>query len=500
MKKIIIIGSGIGGIAVALRLQIQGLNTIILEKRNKPGGCAYIYKKNGFIFDTGPTVITDPNSIKEILSFKKNKKFNIELLPVKPFYKIFWECGKNFIYSNNQNKLEEQIKKFNFNDIFGYRRFLYYSNKVFSEFYIKYINKPFLFKSNMFYMLSKFKKLNFYNNIYNKISNYVNNKYLRQVFSFHSLLIGGNPFQISSIYTLIHSLERKWGIWFPKGGIYTLIKVMIKLYKHLGGKILFNSEVYKIKSIENIIKKVYLTNGKKIKTDLLISNSDVINTYKKLLNKNLPSNIYGIYLSKKKISNSLFIIYFGLKCNYNKLTQHSIFLGNNYKKIIYNLFNFKKLNNNFSIYLHSPCKIDNSLAPNGCESYYALIPIPNLSIYNINWLVEGHKIKYKILKYIEKYYMPNLSKNIIFSKIFTPFNFSNTLNTFYGSSFSLSPNILQSALFRIHNKDKIIKNLYFVGSGTHPGAGIPGVLNSAKITSEIIIKKLNKFKIYKNIC
>ncbi|XZR53186.1 MAG: phytoene desaturase family protein [Enterobacteriaceae bacterium] len=493
MKKTIIVGSGIGGIALAIRLQSKGINTIIIEKRNKPGGCANIYKKNGFIFDTGPTVITDPTSIIEILSIKNNRKYNIELLPVKPFYKIFWECGKSFIYNNKQNELEKEIKKFNFNDIFGYRRFLKYSNIVFSEAYIKYSNKPFLFKSHILYILSKFLKLKIFDNTYNKISSYINDEYLRQVFSFNSLLIGGNPFQISSIYTLIHSLERKWGMWYPKGGIYTLIKAMIKLYKNLGGEIIFNSEVYKIKTIKNIIKKVYLTNSKKIKTDLLISNADVINTYKNLLNKNLLSKLYGIYLNKKKISNSLFIIYFGLKCNYNKFSQHSIFLGPKYKKIIYNLFNYKNLINKFSIYLHAPCKIDDSLAPNGCDSYYALVPVPNLSVLNINWIIEGPKLKYKILKYIEKYYMPNLIKNIIISKIFTPLDFSNVLNTFYGSSFSISPNILQSTLLRIHNKDKIIKNLYFVGSGTHPGAGIPGVLNSAKITSKIIIKNLNKF-------
>ncbi|WMC18858.1 MAG: phytoene desaturase family protein [Enterobacteriaceae bacterium PSpicST2] len=490
MKKVIIIGSGIGGIAVAIRLQSKGVDTLIIEKQNKPGGCANIYKEKGFIFDTGPTVITNPNSIIEILSINNNKKYNIELLPVKHFYKIFWECGKSFIYNNNQIQLEEQIKKFNFNDIFGYRRFLNYSNKVFYETYKKYIHKPFLFKSNILNILYKFKTLEISNNIYNKVSNYINNKYLRQVFSFHSLLIGGNPFQVSSIYTLIHSLERKWGFWYPKGGMYCLIKAMLKLYKSLGGKIILNSKIHNIKIHKNIIKKVYLNNGKSIETTSIISNSDVINTYKNLLNKNLQSNIYGKYLSKKNISNSLFIIYFGLKNNYDKFLHHSILFGINYKKIIYNLFNFKNLIKDFSIYLHSPCKTDNSLAPTGCESYYILLPVPNLSISNINWLIEGPKLKYRILKYLEKYYMPNLIKNIIVSKIFTPLDFNNILNTFYGTSFSISPNILQSALFRIQNKDKILKNLFFVGSGTHPGAGIPGVLNSAKITSQIVFKNL----------
>ncbi|XZR52787.1 MAG: phytoene desaturase family protein [Enterobacteriaceae bacterium] len=489
MKKIIIIGSGIGGLAVAIRLQAKGIKTLIIEKQSKPGGCANIYKEKGFIFDTGPTIITDPNAIIEILSIKNNKKYNIKLLPVKSFYKIFWECGKTFIYDNNQIHLEKEIKKFNFNDIFGYRRFLNYSNKVFCEIYGKYINKPFLFKSNILNILHKFKNLKILDNIYNKTSSYIKNKYLRQVFSFHSLLIGGNPFQTSSIYTLIHSLERKQGIWFPKGGIYSLIKAMIKLYKDLGGEIILNTKVYKFKVQKKKIKKIYLSNGKTLKTNLVISNSDVINTYKNLLNKNFVSKMYGHYLSKKNVSNSLFIIYFGVKYNYKHLSHHSIFLGSNYKKIINNLFNYKKIIQNFSIYLNSPCKTDNSLAPPGCESYYVLLPVPNLSVSNINWLIEGPKLKYRILKYIEKYYMPNLFKNIIISKFFTPFDFNNVFYNFNGSSFSISPSLLQSALLRIHNKDKILENLFFVGSGTHPGAGIPGVLNSAKITSKIIIKK-----------
>ncbi|WGS66422.1 MAG: phytoene desaturase family protein [Enterobacteriaceae bacterium PSmelAO3-2] len=490
MEKAIIIGSGIGGIAVAIRLQSKGINTLVIEKQKKPGGCANIYKEKGFTFDTGPTVITDPNSIKEILSIQKNKKYNIKLLPVKPFYKIFWKCGKTFIYNNNQKLLEEQIKKFNFNDIFGYRRFLNYSDRIFTEIYNKYIDKPFLFKSNILNIFSKFKILNILDNIYNKISTYINDNHLRQVFSFHSLLIGGNPFQTSSIYTLIHSLERKWGVWVPKGGMYSLIKAMLKLYKDLGGQIILNTTICNIEVNKNMIKKVYLNNGKFLKTSLIISNSDIINTYKNILNKHYKSKIYGYYLSNKNISNSLFIIYFGIKCNYNKFSHHSIFLGSNYKKIVNNLFNYKNLIKDFSIYLHSPCKTDNSLAPIGCESYYALLPVPNLGISNINWLIEGPKLKYRILKYIEKYYMPNLFKNIIISKFFTPLDFNNVSNNFNGTSFSISPNLLQSALLRIHNKDKILKNLFFVGSGTHPGAGIPGVLNSAKITSEIVIKNL----------
>ncbi|BCG49784.1 phytoene desaturase (plasmid) [Candidatus Profftella armatura (Diaphorina cf. continua)] len=491
MKKAIIIGAGIGGIALAIRLQTAGISTIILEKRDKPGGRAYVYKQDGFTFDAGPTVITDPNSIKLLFDLSKNRMENyVDLLPIKPFYRLHWKTGKILNYENNIKDLEKQIAKFNLNDIKGYRLFLEYSKEAFKEGYLSFASKSFLTIKDMLFILPKLIKIQAWKSVYNIVSQFIENDYLKQAFSFNSLFIGGNPFSTSSIYTLIHALEYKWGVWFPRGGVGALINALIKLFQNLGGSIILNSEVISINAHENKANKVYSKNGQIFNADIIASNADLINTYRNLLSQYTFGKKKYINLIKKKMSNSLFIIYFGLSKQYPHLAHHTIFFPSNYKKSIENIFGKNFSTNNISIYLHSPSVTDLSLAPLGCSVFYALIPVPNLDNTSINWSEESVKFKNIVFKYLEKYYIPNLRKRLITQRIFTPNDFQNVLGSYLGSAFSFAPLLTQSAWFRPHNRDKNLTNLYFVGAGTHPGAGIPGVIASANITSEIILNDI----------
>lgn len=492
MRKTIIIGSGLGGLALAVRLQSAGFSTILIEKNKKFGGYAYVKCKKKFIFDMGPTIITNPYAIKELFNLTGKIFSNyITLIPVKPFYRICWQSGKKIEYSNNRKLLDKQIKIFNSYDIYGYKKFLKYSYKTFKLGYLKLGCLPCFSFINLIKYLPEMIKLKAWSSIYKIISNFIRDKNLRQAFSFHSLLIGGNPFTTSSIYTLIHALEHEWGIWFPKGGINNLINGISKLYCDLGGKIILNTKVVHIEIKKDKINKVKLSNGKIYKVNSVASNADIMNTYSKLLNGYYYSKIRSKQLKKMKMSNSLFIVYFGLSNPHKQLAQHTICFGLRYKNLLNDIFYKNKIKKDFSLYLHSPCATDKSMAPSNCGTFYALVPVPNLANSNINWDIEGPLFREKIFDYLEKNYMPNLRNQLITHHIITPFDFKNKFSSYHGSSFSIAPLITQSAWFRPKNHDCKIKNLYLVGAGTHPGAGIPGVLSSAKITAKLMIKENN---------
>ncbi|MXP67988.1 phytoene desaturase [Pantoea sp. Aalb] len=491
MRRIFIIGSGFGGLALAIRLQTAGIHTTVLEKQSKYGGCAYVWKEKGFTFDAGPTVITNPNAIKMLFTMS-GRLFSdyIELLPVTPFYRLCWENGKRLDYSNNQLSLEQQIAQFNPKDVEGYRKFLNYSRNVFKIGYLQLSTVPFLKFKDMLRVFPQLSRLHAWRSVYSMVSHFIENEYLRQAFSFQSLFIGGNPFTTSSIYTLIHALELEWGVWFPRGGTGALVNAMVKLFKNLGGEILLNTEVSHLEIIGNRIHSIKIKDGRSFDVEAVASNADVIHTYHDLLRSHPIINKRVTSLKRKRMSNSLFILYFGLNKSHSHLSHHTVCFGPQYKKIINQIFNSNKISNEFSLYLHAPCNSDPSLAPSGCGSFYVLTPVPHLGTANINWQLEGPRLRDKIFIYLEKYYMPGLRQQLVTHKIFTPFDFRNTFHTYQGCAFSLAPILTQSAWFRPHNRDSNIQNLYLVGSGTHPGAGIPGVICSAQATAQLMLQDL----------
>ncbi len=483
-----VVGSGFGGLAAAIRLQAAGFKTVVLEKRDLAGGRAYVYRDAGFTFDAGPTVITAPDCLRELFTLAgKSMDDYVELLPVNPFYRLFWEDGYRFDYSADSRSLEDQIRQKSPGDLEGYERFLTYSEKVFHEGYEKLVHVPFLNLWSMVTVAPQLIQLQAFRSVYSMVSKYIRDPHLRQLFSFHSLLVGGNPFTTTSIYTLIHRLERKWGVFFPKGGTGALVRALVKLFIDLGGEIRLASEVTEITTDRSEVTGIFTHQGRNESFDVVISNADVFHTYDVLLKREPRVESMRKKVAAMTYGMSLFLIYFGTNRRYSNLQHHNIIFGPRYRELLSDIFERGRLADDFSLYLHAPTLSDPSLAPPGCESFYVLSPVPHLGKLAVDWKSEGPRYAERILAYLEKHYMPDLRGSIVTRRLFTPDDFKTELNSHYGSAFSLEPRLLQSAYFRVHNRDRRIRGLYFVGAGTHPGAGIPGVVNSAKATASLIL-------------
>lgn len=483
-----VIGTGFGGLALAIRLQSAGIQTSVFEKRDKPGGRAYVYHDQGFTFDAGPTVITDPDCLEQLWALSRRRLADYAtLLPVTPFYQLCWEDGFRFDYANDQQALDRQIAEKSPEDVEGYRRFLAYSAEVYREGYEKLGTVPFLNFRSMLRAAPQLVRLESYRSVYSKVSQFIRDEHLRQAFSFHSLLVGGNPFDASSIYALIHALERNGGVWFAKGGTGTLIAAMVKLFEDLGGKIHLNAEIDRIIVGEGHVSGLVLKDGQIANFDQVASNADVVHTYRRLLRGTARGEANGRKLAAKRHSMSLFVIYFGLRRLHPHLKHHMVLFGPRYRELINEIFRGNRLADDFSLYLHAPSVTDDSLAPPGHSAYYVLSPVPHLGRANIDWEIEGRRYRNRILKYLNDRYIPGLLDDLVTVRHFSPFDFRDELHAHHGSAFSIEPILTQSAWFRPHNRDDVIPNLYIVGAGTHPGAGIPGVIGSAKATAGLMI-------------
>jgi phytoene desaturase len=489
----VVIGSGFGGLSAAIRLQAAGIQVTVFEKRDQPGGRAYVYRDQGFTFDAGPTVITAPECLSELFDLAgKSMEQYVQLLPVFPFYRLYWEDGYQFDYSNHDQLTRDQIHTKNPRDVEGYQKFLKYSEAVFQAGYTDLVHVPFLNLWTMVKASPQLVRLEAYRSVYSKVAQYVQDPHLRQAFSFHSLLVGGNPFQTSSIYTLIHFLERNWGVFFPKGGTGALIQGLIRYFEDLGGKIELNQEIQEIQTESGKVKGVTLKDGTSFPCQILVSNADVVHTYSELLKREPKVARTTQALKKKDYSMSLFLIYFGTRKKYPHLAHHNVLFGPRYRELLNDIFKDKTLADDFSLYLHVPTHSDPDLAPEGCEGFYVLSPVPNLEKGDIDWSKEAKPYADRILQYLEKHYIPGLRSELVTQRVFTPEDFKTELNSHLGAAFSLAPTLTQSAYFRTHNRDRDIQGLYFVGAGTHPGAGVPGVVNSAKATASVIMNDLKE--------
>ena len=483
----IVIGSGFGGIAAALRLRAKGHKVTLIEKHPDLGGRARVFKKNGFTFDGGPTVITAPYLINELFDlFKKDPKDYIKLTPLKIWYQFIFEDKTKFDYSGNESEMKNQIQKINKTDVKGYEKLVNFTKKIFDKGFTELADVPFDKPFVMMKQLPALLKLKSYKSVYSLVSSYIQNEKLRRMLSMHPLLVGGNPFSTTSIYGLILYLEKKWGIHYSMGGTGNIIKGYEKLMNEVGIKILKESEVTKIISKNNKISGIQINNQIDIDADNVICNADPPAVYEKLLGQNKNNSIlFNWKKNRMEYSMGLFVYYFGTKKIYENVEHHTIKFGNKYKEHLDDIFDKKKLNEDISYYLHRPTATDKSMAPQGNDCFYVLVPVPN-NQSKINWDIEGEKMKKLVIEKMEKDLMPNLSENIVEDFYLTPDYFEKDLNTKYGSGFSIQPKFTQSAYFRFHNKSEVYDGLYFVGAGTHPGAGVPGVLSSAKVLDKII--------------
>ncbi|KPP96153.1 MAG: phytoene desaturase [Bacteroidetes bacterium HLUCCA01] len=491
-KRVIIIGTGFGALGAAVRLAAKGYQVEMFEKRDKPGGRGYVYEINGFTFDGGPTVITAPFMFDELfkLAGKKREDY-IEFVPCNPFYRIFDDKGRVFDYNDNEAFTLGEIDKFNPDDKAGYLEFIKTTKPIFDKGFIELADKPFLNFTDMLKVAPDLIKLQSYRSVYNYVSQFVKDDFLRQCFSFHPLLVGGNPFDTTSIYAMIHYLEREWGVHYAMGGTGAIIKGLVDLITEMGGKIHLSSEVDEILIDGRKAKGIRLKDGSTHMADAVISNADVPFTYMNMIPARYRRKYSDAKLKRMNYSMSLFVIYFGTNRRYtdSKLKHHNIILGPRYKGLLDDIFHKKVVADDFSLYLHMPTITDPSLAPEGSESFYVLSPVPHLAS-GTDWSTFAKTYRDRIMQFLEDNYLPDLQKHIVAEHYIDPLHFQGELNSYLGSAFSVEPILTQSAWFRPHNKSEDFDNLYFVGAGTHPGAGLPGVLSSSIIAENLVSEDL----------
>ena len=478
----VVIGSGFGGLAAAIRLQAKGYSTTILEMRDKPGGRAYVYKDKGFTFDAGPTIITVPFVLGELaaLAGKRLDEY-VQIVPCDPFYRIYFADGREFNYVGDQARLEAEIARFNPDDVAGYRAFLAYTEKVFERAFTDLADHSFHSIWEMVKVAPDLIKLRADQSVYKKVSTFIKDPSLRQVFSFEPLLIGGNPLRSSSIYSMIHYLEKTWGVHFAMGGTGALVDGLVRLFEDMGGWLKLDARAEEIEIEGGRVKAVRLASGEQFAADVVVSNGDVANTYRKLIRPEHRRKWTDRRLERMKYAMSLFVAYFGTDRTYPHLPHHSIILGPRYHGLLGDIFDRKVVAEDFSLYLHAPTRTDPSLAPPGCETFYVLSPVPHLG-GGQDWDAIKDEYADRILASLEKEHLvPDLRKHLVTLRTFTPKDFETQLDAFCGSAFQFEPVLTQSAWFRPHNRSEDVGGLFFVGAGTHPGAGLPGVISSAKV-------------------
>jgi len=491
-KRLAVIGSGFGGLAAAIRLQAQGISTVVYEARDKPGGRAYVYEDKGFTFDAGPTVITAPNCLEELFEVAGRSMADyVELLPVHPFYRLLWDDGDSMDYTGDLDAMRECIAARNPADGPGYERFSAYTREVFIKGYEELAAVPFLRFADMIRVAPHLMRLRADRSVYATVARFIKDEHTREALSFHSLLVGGNPFETSAIYTLIHYLERNWGVFFPRGGTGALVRALVQLYEELGGELRLSTPADHVElrgKGGNVKHVVHAADGHAEAYDAVVSNADVHHTYARLYAGVPGALAMQGTLERADWSMSLFVLYFGTDRHYD-IAHHTVIFGPRYEHLLRDIFHGNALPEDFSLYLHAPCVTDPSLAPEGCGAYYVLSPVPHLGNALIDWESVGPRYADRILAHLERH-MPDLRKHVLTQRWFTPKDFQGELNAYHGSAFSVAPKLSQSAWFRPHNRDPRIPGLYITGAGTHPGAGLPGVINSAKATVRVITADL----------
>lgn len=491
MKRVCIVGAGFGGLSLAIRLQSAGIATTLVEARDKVGGRAYSWQREGFTFDAGPTVVTDPDCLRELWKLSGNDiADDVSLMPVMPFYRLNWTDGVTFDYSNDEGDLRREIARVAPNDLSGYEEFERYAAGVWQEGYVKLGHEAFLDFSSMVKAAPALARYQAWRSVYSMVSHYVKDEHLRQALSFHTLLVGGNPMKTSSIYALIHKLEKDGGVWWTKGGTNKLAQGMANLFERLGGTLRVGDKVARVHTIGDQVTEVECASGWRERFDAVASNGDLMHTYATLLGDTPRGEQMAKSLAKKRFSPSLFVVHFGLEGTWPGIPHHTILFGPRYKGLLDDIFEHGVLPRDFSIYLHHPTVTDPSMAPPGKSTFYALVPVAHMGKLPIDWAEVGPELERRVIAEVGRRLIPDIEDRIVTRFHYAPPDFESDLGAWQGNAFSLEPILTQSAFFRGHNRDDKLKNLYLVGAGTHPGAGIPGVVGSAKATAKLMLEDL----------
>jgi len=482
----VVIGSGFGGLAAAVRLGAKGYRVTVLEKLDAPGGRAYVHRQDGFVFDAGPTIITAPFLFEELWQLcGRRMSDDVTLRPVTPFYRIRFDDGAMFDCSGDAEAMREEIAWFSPRDVDGYERFLKASEAIFKVGFEELGDVPFDSWRDMARILPDMLRLKSYRTVYDFVARFVRDERLRVVLSFHPLLIGGNPFTTTSIYCLIAFLERRWGVHFAMGGTGRLVAGLVDLIEGQGGMVRCAAEVKQIMVEHGAAAGVRLATGETVLADIVVSNADSAWTYRHLLPDVKRKRWTDRRIERARYSMSLFVWYFGTRRRYDEVAHHTILLGPRYRGLLEDIFGRKVLAEDFSLYLHRPTATDPSLAPDGCDAFYVLSPVPHLQS-GVDWSERAEPYRRQIEQRLSETILPGLASEVVTSRLLTPQDFQDRLSSYRGAAFGLEPVLTQSAWFRPHNRSEEVDRLYLVGAGTHPGAGLPGVLSSARVLDDIV--------------
>lgn len=484
--RAVIIGSGFGGLAAAIRLSVKGYEVQVLEKLDMAGGRAYVHQQDGFTFDAGPTIITMPQYLEELFTLCGHQmKDHVDLRLMSPFYRIRFDDGTHFDYSNDDAAMEAEIAKFNPADVQGFKNLMKASDKCFDLGFVELGAIPFETISDVIKAMPNLFKMQAWRSIYSMVAQHIKHPKLRIVMSFHPLLIGGNPFSVTCVYSLIHVLERRWGVHSAMGGTGAIVKALVNLLHERQVPIRYNSPVTHIRVENGTAKGVELANGEFIPADIVVSNGDAAWTYKHLVAPQHRRHWTDRKIANGQYSSGLFVWYFGTNRQYHDVPHHMMVLGPRYKGLLQDIFKNHKLSKDFSLYLYRPTATDPSLAPAGCDAFYALSVVPNLSS-GTNWAAISDQYRDAVATVLQDSVLPDLKQHVVSSKITTPQDFQDRLWSFKGAGFGLEPILTQSAWFRPHNRSEDVHNLFMVGAGSQPGAGVPSVLMSAKMLEEVV--------------
>jgi phytoene desaturase len=493
MSDVVVIGSGFAGLATAIRLQAGGHRVRIVERRAKVGGRSYQLIDGDYVFDMGPSLITAPELIDDVFAAAGRKTADyVQIVPLDPFYRIYFDDGRYFDYTGDQARMEAEVAKFNPRDVEGYRRFMAGIKTIYERAFADLAHQPFLRRADFAKIMPELVRLKAIRSVYGYVASYISDPYLRMVFSFHPLFLGGNPFRASSIYAIIPYLERLGGVHFAMGGMYALVEGFARLFAELGGEVVTDAEVAEILVTEGRARGVRTRDGRTFPADIVVSNADVAATYKDMIAPEWRRRWTDHRLGRMRYSMSSFLLYLGLDRHYEKFRHHTILIGDRYQGLVSDIFG-GRMADDFSIYLHAPTMTDPSMAPPGHESVYLLVPVPHLGSTEVDWERDGDRFRDRIVRYLEHDFgLKDFAKAITVEHRFTPLDFERELGAYLGTGWQIEPTLFQSAYFRPHNRSEDVRGLYIAGAGTHPGAGLPGVLLSAEITAGLVAQDAPK--------
>jgi len=486
MSHAIVIGSGFGGLAAAVRLGARGYRVTVVEKLDAPGGRAYVHHQDGYTFDAGPTIITAPYLFEDLWKIcGKRLADDVELKPLDPFYDVRFDDGDVFRYTADMDLMRAQIARIEPADVAGFERFLQHSGNIYDVAFKDLAEQPFHELKTLFKAAPDMLRLGGYRSVYNEVSRFFRNEKLRVLFSFHPLLIGGNPFTTTAYYCLIAHLERSFGVHYAVGGMGALVRGLVGLIEGQGGALRYSSPVKEIVVENGRARGVRLESGELLESDIVVSNADAAWTYGKLLGSTKRRRWTDAKLARARYSMSLFVWYFGTSRRYDDVSHHTMVLGPRYRGLLDDIFRRKHLADDCSLYLHRPTASDPSLAPPGCDAFYVLAPVPHLDS-GTDWRAAAEPYRQAVQQRLESTVLPGLGESLATSLMLTPLDFRDRLSSMKGAAFALEPQLFQSAWFRPHNQSEEVRGLYLVGAGTHPGAGLPGVVSSANILDKIV--------------